>query len=202
MRATIPRLAESISKRPLNLREAGAALLPPIPCVHARARIFFETDQHHLRRLYRRILRVHRYLPVEMRSLGDDYVKAGGVVQLFLSFGGHHLTHPPRYYPRIPQAQRRDQPRIHHWVFVTMEGLPRPSSSGARGPTLSWKEARPHHLREGAPSTGPTPFPPFISSCLTCQLSEEQLSQMYELMQVTKDLWKPVEPYVDEDPRR
>jgi len=50
---TISRLAQSIS---LNLREAGAALLPPIP-------------------LYRRILRVHRYLPVEMRSLGDDYVK-------------------------------------------------------------------------------------------------------------------------------
>lgn len=42
MRATISRLAESISKRPLNLKEAGAALLPPIQCVHARARIFFE----------------------------------------------------------------------------------------------------------------------------------------------------------------
>jgi len=54
MRTTISRLAQSIS---LNLREVGAALLPPIP-------------------LYRRILRVHRYLPVEMRSLGDDYVKA------------------------------------------------------------------------------------------------------------------------------
>ncbi|KAF8493916.1 hypothetical protein F5888DRAFT_1617403 [Russula emetica] len=57
MRTTISRLAESISKRPLNLREAGAALLPPIP-------------------LYRRILRTHRHLPAEMRSLGDDYVKA------------------------------------------------------------------------------------------------------------------------------
>ncbi|KAF8485742.1 hypothetical protein DFH94DRAFT_791266 [Russula ochroleuca] len=58
MRLTIVRLAESISKRPLNSREAAAALLPPIP-------------------LYRRILRVHRHLPLEMRSLGDDYVKAG-----------------------------------------------------------------------------------------------------------------------------
>jgi Isd11-like NADH dehydrogenase complex accessory subunit len=28
-------------------------------------------------RLYRSILRAHRHLPVEMRSLGDDYVKAG-----------------------------------------------------------------------------------------------------------------------------
>ncbi|EMD31278.1 hypothetical protein CERSUDRAFT_100473 [Gelatoporia subvermispora B] len=57
MQRTIPRLAESISRRPLNLREASAALLPPLP-------------------LYRRILRAHRSLPYEMRSLGDDYVKA------------------------------------------------------------------------------------------------------------------------------
>jgi hypothetical protein len=28
-------------------------------------------------RLYRRILRAHRFLPAEMRSLGDDYVKSG-----------------------------------------------------------------------------------------------------------------------------
>lgn len=35
---------------------AAAALLPPLP-------------------LYRRILRVHRTLPVEMKSLGDQYVK-------------------------------------------------------------------------------------------------------------------------------
>ncbi|OCH94834.1 ACN9-domain-containing protein, partial [Obba rivulosa] len=57
MRPTVVRLAESISKRPLNLREASASLLPPKP-------------------LYRRILRAHRSLPYEMRSLGDDYVKA------------------------------------------------------------------------------------------------------------------------------
>lgn len=31
-------------------------------------------------RLYRRILRAHRHLPYEMRSLGDDYVKAGNSV--------------------------------------------------------------------------------------------------------------------------
>ncbi|KAI0648938.1 ACN9-domain-containing protein [Trametes meyenii] len=57
LRVTGVRLAESISKHPLNLREASAALLPPLP-------------------LYRRILRAHRHLPFEMRSLGDDYVKA------------------------------------------------------------------------------------------------------------------------------
>ncbi|RDB26363.1 Succinate dehydrogenase assembly factor 3, mitochondrial [Hypsizygus marmoreus] len=57
MRSSIIRLAESISSKPLNLREASATLFPPIP-------------------LYRRLLRVHRSLPREMRSLGDDYVKA------------------------------------------------------------------------------------------------------------------------------
>ncbi|KAH9954338.1 ACN9-domain-containing protein [Russula dissimulans] len=57
MRSAVSRLAESITKHPLNLREASRTLLLPIP-------------------LYRRILRAHRYLPVEMRSLGDDYIKA------------------------------------------------------------------------------------------------------------------------------
>ncbi|EON68903.1 hypothetical protein W97_08161 [Coniosporium apollinis CBS 100218] len=39
------------------LRPAPLALLPPIP-------------------LYRRVLRAHRKLPVEMRVLGDEYVKS------------------------------------------------------------------------------------------------------------------------------
>ncbi|GBE88543.1 ACN9-domain-containing protein [Sparassis latifolia] len=57
MHSTLVRLAESISKRPLNLQKTSAILLPPLP-------------------LYRRILRAHRSLPYEMRSLGDDYVRA------------------------------------------------------------------------------------------------------------------------------
>ncbi|KIP08023.1 hypothetical protein PHLGIDRAFT_104900 [Phlebiopsis gigantea 11061_1 CR5-6] len=57
MRCNLPRLAESISKTPLTLQQARAALLPPLP-------------------LYRNILRAHRRLPVDMRSLGDIYVKS------------------------------------------------------------------------------------------------------------------------------
>ncbi|KAG6888789.1 hypothetical protein C0995_005974 [Termitomyces sp. Mi166 len=57
MRHSLIRLAQSVTTKPLNLREASATLLPPIP-------------------LYRRLLRAHRSLPREMRSLGDDYVKA------------------------------------------------------------------------------------------------------------------------------
>ncbi|KEP48183.1 complex 1 LYR-like protein [Rhizoctonia solani 123E] len=57
MHISLRRLAQSVSTKPLNLREASATLLPPIP-------------------LLRRLLRVHRSLPTEMRILGDDYVKA------------------------------------------------------------------------------------------------------------------------------
>ncbi|TFK22752.1 ACN9-domain-containing protein [Coprinopsis marcescibilis] len=57
MRASVMRLALSISRKPLTVQEATSSLLPPIP-------------------LYRRILRVHRHLPHGMRSLGDVYVKS------------------------------------------------------------------------------------------------------------------------------
>ncbi|KAH7339938.1 ACN9-domain-containing protein [Rhizoctonia solani] len=57
MYVSLRRLAQSVGTKPLNLREASATLLPPTP-------------------LLRRLLRVHRSLPTEMRILGDDYVKA------------------------------------------------------------------------------------------------------------------------------
>ncbi|KAH7912821.1 ACN9-domain-containing protein [Hygrophoropsis aurantiaca] len=57
MHASIRRFATSVTSKPLNLKATSATLLPPIP-------------------LYRSLLRAHRGLPIEMRSLGDDYVKA------------------------------------------------------------------------------------------------------------------------------
>ncbi|KAF8574938.1 ACN9-domain-containing protein [Ramaria rubella] len=57
MRSTLLCLAQSVSAKPLNLRNTSAQLYPPIP-------------------LLRRLLRAHRNLPVDMRSLGDDYVKS------------------------------------------------------------------------------------------------------------------------------
>ncbi|KAG1798461.1 ACN9-domain-containing protein [Suillus plorans] len=57
MYSTLVRLAESVTAKSLDLRQASVALHPPIP-------------------LYRRLLRAHRRLPIEMRLLGDDYVKA------------------------------------------------------------------------------------------------------------------------------
>lgn len=57
MRPSIARLAQAVN--PGNaFKTSPAALLPPIP-------------------LYRRLLRAHRkYLPGDMRVLGDEYIKA------------------------------------------------------------------------------------------------------------------------------
>ncbi|KAN0092619.1 hypothetical protein V8E55_003403 [Tylopilus felleus] len=56
MHRSYGRAAQSISSKPLNLHQASTTIYPPIP-------------------LYRRLLRAHRRLPIEMRSLGDAYVK-------------------------------------------------------------------------------------------------------------------------------
>ncbi|KAJ7760818.1 hypothetical protein DFH07DRAFT_815866 [Mycena maculata] len=70
MRASLCRLAESVSSQPLNLTEISAILLPPKP-------------------LYRRILRAHRSLAADLRFLGDGYVKA--------EFRRHQATTNPLY---------------------------------------------------------------------------------------------------------
>ncbi|KAI9434251.1 hypothetical protein H4582DRAFT_816847 [Lactarius indigo] len=144
MRTTLYRLAENISKRPLNLREATATLLPPISYAAISLGAF-----HYLMffSLYRGILRAHRYLPVEMRSLGDDYVKA--------EFRRHRdVTNPGHIIGFLSQ-----------WK-VYLDQIPMgPQAQHFRGKKLD-----------------PTIFE---------KLSEEQLGQMYELMNATKDLWKP-----------
>ncbi|KAL7009775.1 hypothetical protein EMMF5_000683 [Cystobasidiomycetes sp. EMM_F5] len=58
MLRTLPRLAEAVSATPISAKAVSQSLLPPLV-------------------LYRRLLRAHRkHLPVEMKVLGDDYVKA------------------------------------------------------------------------------------------------------------------------------
>ncbi|KAJ8584853.1 ACN9-domain-containing protein [Rhizopogon salebrosus TDB-379] len=64
MYSTLVRLAESATTKPLNLLQASATLYPPIPLI-----VLAYCS------LYRRLLRAHRRLPIEMRSLGDAYVK-------------------------------------------------------------------------------------------------------------------------------
>ncbi|KAI0636263.1 ACN9-domain-containing protein [Trametes polyzona] len=133
-RGTAVRLAESVSKHPLNLREASAALLPPLP-------------------LYRRILRAHRHLPHEMRSLGDDYVKA--------EFRRHKdITNKVHIIGFLSQ-----------WKMYLDQIPSGPEAKAFRGKPLD-----------------PTTLE---------KMSAEQLGQLYEVMHVTKDVWKPVTPEQD-----
>jgi len=135
MHPTVVRLAESLTSKPLNLRHASATLLPPIP-------------------LYRRILRAHRALPHEMRSLGDDYVRA--------EFRRHKDVTNPVYIMGF----------LSQWKQYLDE---LPSGSDAQG--FSGKK---------------------LDSTVFEKMSPEQLAQLYEVMHVTKELWKPVESLSDE----
>ncbi|RPD61036.1 ACN9-domain-containing protein [Lentinus tigrinus ALCF2SS1-7] len=135
LRLTAVRLAESVSKQPLNLREASAALLPPLP-------------------LYRRILRAHRNLPYEMRSLGDDYVKA--------EFRRHKET----------------TNKVHIIGFLSQWKM-----------YLDQLPAGP----DGGKAFRGAPLDPTTLE----KMSAEQLGQLYEVMHVTKDVWRPVTPEQD-----
>ncbi|KAJ8072026.1 hypothetical protein PM082_015584 [Marasmius tenuissimus] len=126
MQRTLVRLAESVSSRPLSLQEANATLLPPKP-------------------LYRRLLRAHRYLPQEMRLLGDDYVKA--------EFRRHRqVTNPVHIIGFLSQ-----------WKMYLQELPQGPTGEVFRGKRLD----------------------PFMLE----KMSAEQLGQLYELLQATKDPW-------------
>ncbi|TEB14857.1 ACN9-domain-containing protein [Coprinellus micaceus] len=129
MRVTLLKLAESLSHKALS--DASASLLPPTP-------------------LYRRILRSHRHLPREMRSLGDDYVKA--------EFRRHEkVTNPVHIMGFLSQ-----------WKMYLDEMPAGPEGAGYRGRKLD-----------------ATKFE---------KMSNEQLGQLYEFMQATKELYPPVKP--------
>ncbi|KAG5638107.1 hypothetical protein H0H81_001785 [Sphagnurus paluster] len=147
MRASLIRLAESMTSKPLNLREASATLLPPIP-------------------LYRGLLRAHRSLPREMRTLGDDYVKA--------EFRRHKEVNNPVHIIGF----------LSQWKMY-LDQLPR----DAEAQKFSGKRLDPT-VFEKVSSSLPT-LPPATNPVK--QMSAEQLGQLYELMHATKDVWKPIE---------
>jgi len=131
MKSTWTRLAKSVTPKPLNVHHASASLLPPIP-------------------LYRALLRAHRALPFEMRSLGDNYVKS--------EFRRHKDVTNPVYIMGF----------LAQWKMY-LDQLPAgPDAHAYKGKRLD-----------------PTIFE---------KMSSEQLAQLYEVMHVTKDVWKPVEP--------
>ncbi|KAF6759792.1 ACN9-domain-containing protein [Ephemerocybe angulata] len=132
MRTSAVRLAQSMSHK--ALADTSSSLLPPIP-------------------LYRRILRSHRFLPAEMRSLGDDYIKA--------EFRRHaKVTNPVHIMGFLSQ-----------WKMYLDEIPAGPDGAKYRGQRLD-----------------PTKFE---------KMSDEQLGQLYEFMQATKEVFQPTR--VDND---
>lgn len=68
-------MATASAPLPLSLQQASAQLVPPIPYVHVLPSCFTPVPSL-ISRLYRRLLRVHRYLTPEFRYMGDSYIKS------------------------------------------------------------------------------------------------------------------------------
>ncbi|OAX41452.1 ACN9-domain-containing protein [Rhizopogon vinicolor AM-OR11-026] len=144
MHSTLVHLAESVTTMPLNLRKASAALYPPIP-------------------LYRRLLRAHRRLPIEMRLLGDGYVNAG------MCF----TCDAPSAYTLLLKEFRRHREvtnPVHIMGFLTQ-----------------WKMYLDQLPRDPSDSRNFKKLDPTIFE----KMSAEQLGQLYEFMHATKEIWKP-----------
>ncbi|KAI8258589.1 hypothetical protein K4K57_006055 [Colletotrichum sp. SAR 10_99] len=119
MRPSLMRMASA--SIPKGLGNTPMALLPPIP-------------------LYRRLLRAHRkYLPTEMRLLGDEYIKA--------EFRAHRTVDNP----------------AHLIGFLTEWQLYAQKVEGDQ-----WKGDK-------------------IDPVKIAKMSDEQIGQLYELMQAIKD---------------
>jgi len=145
-------------------------------------------------RLFRRLLRAHRSLPADMRSLGDDYVKSG----LF----------PLCYSSILSLIQGTEEFRLHRETTNPIHVI---------GFLSQWKIYLEEVLsRSGVTFYGkkldPAVFGKVHRDCRDCHLgthdistvkmSNEQIGQLYELMHAAKNVWKPVESREpDVDPR-
>ncbi|KAK0495150.1 hypothetical protein EDD18DRAFT_263753 [Armillaria luteobubalina] len=150
MHSSVRRLAKSVGTKPLKLQEASASLLPSIV-------------------LYRHLLRAHRSLPDGMRSLGDDYVKAGARVF------GDSLKKWSEESVFIAEFRRHREVTnpLHIIGFLSqwkayLDKLPIKSKSEK----FAGQKLDPQVIEK---------------------MSAEQLGQLYELKNATKEVWKPIE---------
>lgn len=143
--------------------------------------------------LYRRILRAHRSLPQEMRSLGDDYVKAG--LQINTVEKGRALTARTPCVPTSSEFRRHKDVtnKVHIIGFLSqwkvyLDELPAgPEAKGFTGKKLDPTVLEKVYTITSYPSAIYLRHQP-------SQMSAEQLGQLYELMNVTKEVWKPSAP--------
>lgn len=130
---------------------AAASLLPPLP-------------------LYRRILRAHRYLPIEMRSLGDIYVKD--------EFRKHEGVENPLQIVGF----------LTQWK-IYLDGLEENRGFHYKGKQLDVAQFE----KVSAIFKMECNLDHKLNNFYTfSQLSEEQLYQLHELMTVTKEVYDPL----------
>lgn len=134
--------------------------------------------------LLRKILRVHRTLPLELRTLGDAYVKS--------EFKLHATTDNPMHIVGfLSEWQKYAQDLTHqasNTSFVSEDGRAQdrdPGTTRARGVVKEWTGGK-------------------IDKSKIDKMSDEQLAQLYELMRATTgedatDASAGTEPSVDAD---
>ncbi|SCV74766.1 BQ2448_7795 [Microbotryum intermedium] len=148
-RPSLRRLAPSISKTPFTslpttdlVDTAAQQLLPPLA-------------------LYRRLLRVHRkVLPIELKVMGDEYVKA--------EFRRTSSTENPLHIVGFLSEWKKYLDH-HEQIVREGEGTSSELEQGEEGRKIKWGKKLDVELFE--------------------RLSADQLGQLYELMQATKEVY-------------
>ncbi|KAL8290236.1 hypothetical protein RQP46_003175 [Phenoliferia psychrophenolica] len=149
MNRTLSRLAASVSKKPLT--SPGA---PPTKVVKLSDQLLPATQ------LYRRLLRVHRkVLPIEMRLMGDDYVKA--------EFRRTRTTENPLHIVGFLSEWKKYLDFHEGQLAEDAAGSAEAEGGAVRERRLGQK----------------------LDPELFEKLSSEQIGQLYELMQATKEVW-------------
>ncbi|KAK4699342.1 hypothetical protein P7C70_g6920, partial [Phenoliferia sp. Uapishka_3] len=174
MNRTVPRLAASLKTRlttsaaPTKVVALSDQLLPAL-------------------QLYRRLLRVHRKaLPIEYRLMGDDYVKVNLSPSSLLP-SIRRLT-DLLLSPPTPKAEFRRTKTTENPLHIV-------------GFLSEWKKYLDHHEAQLAEEVGGETgegkerrIGQKLDPELFEKLSSEQIGQLYELMQATKEVWNEADP--------
>ena len=112
--------------------------------------------REHASRLYRSILRAHRRLPDDMRSLGDVYVKSGGSRSLSSVAWNQRAQRgllTQLLIHRVPEPPESGQPSAHYWLPITVEDIPGSAASRSVS-AVHWTEVGSIALAEGENGIG------------------------------------------------
>jgi hypothetical protein len=186
MRSSLCRLAEASANIPFSLSQASAQLIPPIPCVNLATTLPSTSRQLHpyislthpladltadpRLRLYRRLLRVHRYLPDDMRFMGDSYVKSEFRLTRDTDNPLHiiaFLSQWKVYLDQIESSILADASAS----TTDPKGKGKASGAGVGVGSEMWRGRK-------------------LDTTEFEKMSAEQVGQLYELMHATKDVWK------------